>query len=61
MHEDNFVGWCVINSLGGGDTVVKHEYLTGTLANDYHSKLGFNLFSPTVPVFSKDNILEICS
>ena len=44
VHEDNFVGWCVINSLGGGDTVVEHEDLTGTLANDCHPKLGFCLF-----------------
>ena len=45
VHEDNFIGWCVINSLGGGDTVVKHEYyLTVTSANDYHPKLGFCLF-----------------
>ena len=43
-HEDDFVGWCVIDSLSGGKTVVKHEYLMETTLNCYHPKLGVHLF-----------------
>ena len=43
-HDDDFVGWCVIDSISGGKTVVEHEYLTGTMLNAYHPKLGVHLF-----------------
>ena len=43
-HDDNFAGWCVINSLCGGPTAVPHEYLTGTLVNPSHPELGVHLF-----------------
>ena len=51
VHEDDFVGWCVIDSLGGGDTVLKHEYLTGTMLNDYHLELGVHLFLNYCAIF----------
>ena len=44
VHDDDFVGWCVIDSLGGGQTVVNHEYLTGTTLNHFHPQLGVHLF-----------------
>ena len=44
VHENDFIGWCVIDSLGGRDTVMKHEYLTGTSVNDYDPKLGVHFF-----------------
>ena len=44
VHDDDFVGWCVIDSLGGGETVVEHDYLTGTMLNHYHPELGVHLF-----------------
>jgi hypothetical protein len=44
VHEDDFAGWCVIDSLGGGRTHLQHEYLTGTSSNQYHPELGVHLF-----------------
>ena len=43
-HDDDFAGWCVIDSLGGGSTAVPHEYLTGTSWNHFHPELGVCLF-----------------
>ena len=63
MHEDDFAGWCVIDSIGGGDTVVKHDYLTGTSANDYHPDLGVHLFlnycaSFLHGLYTKDTVVQ---
>ena len=44
MRDNNFAGWCVIDSLGGGTTVVPHEYLTGTSLNGSLPELGVHLF-----------------
>ena len=44
VHEDNYIGCCVIDSLGGGSTQMKHEYLTETSDSKYDPKFGIHLF-----------------